>query len=178
MGAKQIEFLKMTRKMAEESRFDTLKIDAVQSIYASNQELIYGADRKVAALLLINAIIISFSATWNLKEYSISVRIIILIAIISAALSTIMYLLAIIPRISDQAVKSILHYKGVLGYSRDKYISKMTEISGEDLRKDYLDTIYSLFSIQMKKNRYLRWGSEFLIFSIILLALSFVLHNL
>jgi len=164
--------------MAEEPRFDKLKTEAVQRIYESNQELIYGADRKVAALLLINAILISFSATWNLREYSSSIRIIILIAVLLAALSTILYLLAIIPRISKHAPKSILHYKGILGSSRDKYVSKMTEISDDDLRKDYLDTIYSLSSIQMKKNRYLRWGSEFLILSITLLALSFVLHNL
>jgi len=164
--------------MAEETRFDKLKTESLQRIYESNQQLIYVADRKVAALLLINAILISFSATWNLGEYSSSIRIIILIALILAALSTILYLLAIIPRISEQAGKSILHYKGILGSSRDKYVSKMTEISDDDLRKDYLDTIYALSSIQMKKNRYLWWGSEFLILSIILLALSFVLHNL
>ena len=168
----------MGRKMSEEARFDKLKTETVQKIYESNQELIYGADRKVAALLLINAIIISFSATWNLRDYLNSIRIVILIGIISAALSTILYLLAILPRTSAQAPKSILHYKGILAFSRDTHLSKMAEMSDEDLRKDYLDTIYALSSIQEKKNRYLRWGCQFLIFSIILLALSFVLHNL
>lgn len=164
--------------MAEEPQFNQLKTEVVQKIYASNQELIYGSDRKVGALLLINAILISFSATWNLRDYSSSIKIIILIAVLLAALSTILYLLAIIPRISKQAPKSILHYKGILASSRESYISKMTEISNDDLMKDYLSTIYSLSSIQRRKNLYLRRGSESLIISISLLALSFVLNNL
>jgi hypothetical protein len=94
-----------------------------------------------------------------------------------AAISTILYLLAIMPRISEQAPKSILHYKGILKNSKDQYVSKMAEMREEDFIKDYLETIYSLSSIQMTKNRYLRRGSEFLILSIILLALSFILHN-
>jgi hypothetical protein len=164
--------------MDEEPRFNKLKTEVAQRIYESNQELIYGADRKVAALLLINAILISFSATWNLREYTNPIRIIILVAILLAALSTILYLLAIIPRISEQAPKSILHYKGILGSSRENYVSRMNEISDDDLMKDYLSTIYSLSSIQRKKNLYLRRGSESLIISISLLALSFVLNNL
>jgi hypothetical protein len=165
-------------EMAEEPYFNHLKTEVVQKIYASNQELIYGSDRKVGALLLINAILISFSATWNLRDYSSSIKIIILIAVLLAALSTILYLLAIIPRISKQAPKSILHYKGILASSRESYVSKMTEISSDDLMKDYLSTIYSLSSIQRRKNLYLRRGSESLIISISLLALSFVLNNL
>jgi hypothetical protein len=166
------------REMAEEPRLNKLKPEVVQKIFESNQELIYGADRKVAALLLINAILISFSATWNLKDYSNSIKIIILIAVLMAAISTILYLLAIIPRISEQAPKSILHYKGILASSKESYVSKMTEMSVEDLLKDYLNTIYSLSSIQRKKNLYLRRGSESLITSISLLGLSFVLNNL
>ena len=81
-------------------------------------------------------------------------------------------------RTSERAPQSILYYKGILGSSKDEYVSKVTEISDEDLMKNYLDAIYSLLSIQMKKNRYLRWGSESLIISILLLVLSFVLHNL
>jgi hypothetical protein len=164
--------------MTEESRFNNLKTESVQKIYESNQQLIYVADRKVAALLLINAVLISFSATWNLKEYSISIKIMILLAVLFAAVSTIMYLFAIIPRISEQASKSILHYKGILKDSKDQYVSKMAEMREEDFIVDYLETIYSLSSIQMKKNRYLRRGSESLILSIILLAVSFILHNL
>ena len=164
--------------MAKETSFDRLKTESIQKIYDSNQQLIHVADRKVAALLLINAVLISFSATWNLREYASAIKIMVLIAILLAAVSTIFYLLAIIPRISEQAPQSILHYKGILGSSREKYVSTMTEISDDELMKDYLDTIYSLSSIQMRKNRYLRWGSESLIISIVLLALSFVLHNL
>jgi len=164
--------------MAEESTFNKLKTELVQKIYESNQQLIYVADRKVAALLLINAVLISFSATWNLREYSISIKMIILIAVLLAALSTVFYLLAIIPRVSEQAVKSILHYKGILGSSRENYVSEMAKMGEDDLMKDYLNTIYSLSSIQKKKNLYLRRGSESLIISIFLLALSFVLNNL
>ena len=164
--------------MAEESPVNKLKTESVQKIYESNQQLIYVADRKVAALLLINAVLISFSATWNLGEYSISIKMIILIAVSLAALSTIFYLLAIIPRISEQAAKSILHYKGILGSSRENYVSEMTKMGEDDLMKDYLNTIYALSSIQRKKNLYLRWGSESLIISIFLLAFSFVLNNL
>jgi hypothetical protein len=165
------------RKMAGENRFENLKMESVQNLYESNQQLIYGADRKVAALLLINAVLISFSASWNLKEFSSSIKVIVLLAILLAAASTIMYLLAIIPRISEQASKSFLHYKGILKDSKDQYVSKMAEMREEDFIKDYLETVYSLSSIQMKKNRYLRRGSESLILSIILLAVSFVLHN-
>ncbi len=164
--------------MSEEAKAEKLKPEAVQRIYESNQQLIYVSDRKVSALLLINAVLVSFSATWSLKEYSSSNKIIILIAVLCAALSTIFYLFAVIPRISEQAPKSLLHYKGILATSRENYVSKMCELCGEDLMKDYLETIYALSSIQMKKNRYLRRGSEFLILSIILLAVSFVLHNL
>jgi hypothetical protein len=164
--------------MAEESQFNKLKTESVQKIYESNQQLIYVADRKVAALLLINAVLISFSASWNLREFSISIKMIILIAVSLAALSTIFYLFAIIPRNSEQAAKSILHYKGIQGASRENYVSKMIEMGDDDLMKDYLNTIYALSSIQRKKNLYLRWGSESLIISIFLLALSFVLNNL
>jgi hypothetical protein len=136
------------------------------------------SDRKVAALLLINAVLISFSATWNLKEHFILTKIIIFLAIMLAAVSTIMYLLAIIPRLSKRAAESILHYRGILRFSRDEYVSKMLELSDDDLTKDYLDTIYSLSLIQLKKNRYLKLGSELLIISIFLLALSFILNNI
>jgi hypothetical protein len=163
--------------MAEESRSKCSNLELVHRIYESTQHLIYVADRKVASLLLINAVLISFAGTWNLREYSSSIKSVILIAVLAAALSTILYLLAIIPRISGQAPKSILHYKGILGSSSESYVSKMTEISDGELMQDYLNTIYALSAIQRKKDLYLRRGSEFLILSIFLLALSFVLHN-
>lgn len=164
--------------MAKKTQFDKLKTDSIHKMYDANQQLIYVSDRKVAALLLINAVLISFSATWNLKEHFILIKIIIILAIILAAVSTIMYLLAIIPRISKRAVESILHYRGILRFSRDEYVSKMLALTDDDLTKDYLDTIYSLSLIQLKKNRYLKLGSELLIISIFLLALSFILNNI
>jgi len=164
--------------MNEENRLDKVKTDTIHKLYDSNQQLIYVSDRKVAALLLINAVLISFSATWNLKEHFILTKIIILLAIMLAAVSTIMYLLSIIPRLSKRAAESILHYRGILRFSRDEYISKMLELSDDDLTKDYLDTIYSLSLIQLKKNRYLKLESELLIISIFLIALSFILNNI
>ena len=164
--------------MNEENRLGEVKTDTIHKMYDSNQQLIYVSDRKVAALLLINAVLISFSATWNLKEHFILTKIIIFLAIMLAAVSTIMYLLAIIPRLSKRAAESILHYRGILRFSRDEYVSKMLELSDDDLTKDYLDTIYSPSLIQLKKNRYLKLGSELLIISIFLLALSFILNNI
>jgi hypothetical protein len=161
-----------------EENLGKVKTDTIHKLYESNQQLIYVSDRKVAALLLINAVLISFSATWNLKEYCLLTKIIVLLAIISAAISTIMYLLAIIPRLSKRAGESVLHYRGILRLSRDEYVSKMTGISDEDLRKDYLDTIYSISLIQLKKNRYLKLGSQFLIISIFLLAVVFIFNNI
>lgn len=102
--------------MNEENRLGKVKTDTIHKMYDSNQQLIYVSDRKVATLLLINAVLISFSATWNLKEHFIFTKIIILLAIILAAVSTIMYLLAIIPRLSKRAAESILHYRGVLRF--------------------------------------------------------------
>jgi len=164
--------------MNEENRLGKVKTDTIHKLYDSNQQLIYVADRKVAALLLINAVLISFAATWNLKEYCLSTKIIVFLAIMLAAVSTIMYLLAIIPRLSKQAGESVLHYRGILRLPRDEYVSKMTEISDEELRKDYLDTMYSLSLIQLKKNRYLKLGSQFLIVSIFLLAVVFIFNNI
>jgi hypothetical protein len=162
----------------DEENSAKVKTDTIHKLYDSNQQLIYVSDRKVAALLLINAVLISFSATWNLKEHFILIKIVIFLAIMLAAVSTIMYLLAIIPRLSKRAAESIVHYRGILRFSRDEYISKMLELSDDDLTKDYLDTIYSLSLIQLKKNRYLKLGSELLIISIFLLALSFILNNI
>jgi hypothetical protein len=149
-GGKQVEFFKKgERKMAEESPFNKLKTESVQKIYESNQQLIYVADRKVAALLLINAVLISFSATWNLREYSSSIKMIILIAVSLAVLSTILYLLAIILEFQTGTQK-YLHYKDP-GIFKENYVSKMTEMGEDDLMKDYLNTIYALSSIRGRK---------------------------
>ncbi len=144
--------------MVEEKDLSRMKVDSIHKLYESNQQLIYVSDRKVAALLLVNGVLISLSATWSLKEYSVLTKIVILLAIVLAALSTVMYLLAIMPRVSKWASESILYYKGILRLTNNEYASKMKEMSEEDLIKDYLDTIYSLSSIQMTKNRYLKCG--------------------
>ena len=163
--------------MAEENGVAKNRIDVVQGLYEGIQHLIYVGDRKVSALLLINAVLISFSATWSLKEYALLTKMIILIGIALAILSTIMFLLAIIPRVAKKASTSVLHYEGILDLPRKKYIFKMLEIEDEDLTKEYLDTVYSLSSIQKRKNGYLMVGCYFLIISICLLGLSFIIHN-
>jgi hypothetical protein len=154
------------------------RLEAIQNIYDSNQQLIYVADRKVSGLLLINAVLVSFSVTWGVKEYALWTKAIILVAIALSVLSTIMYLITVIPRVSKRASESMLHYKGILGLPKERYVSTMLGMSDDDLAKDYLDTIHALSSIQMKKNRYLALGSQFLILSIALLGLSFIVHNL
>ncbi len=164
--------------MADVNGSEKLSTELVHQLYESNQQLIYVADRKVSALLLINAVLISLSATWRLKEYSASVKAINLIGVLFAVLSTVFYLLAIIPRISEKASESMLHYRGILAIPRDDYVAKMCGSCGDDLIRDYLETIYALSSIQMRKNRYLRLGSVLLMISIVLLGLSFMLHNL
>jgi protein-S-isoprenylcysteine O-methyltransferase Ste14 len=121
--------------MVEETRFDKLKTDTIHKMYDSNQQLIYVADRKVAALLLINAVLISFSAAWNLREYFILTKIIIFVAIAFVTLATIMFLLAVIPRLSKREAETILHYRGILRLSRDEYVSKMLELSDDDFPK-------------------------------------------
>lgn len=54
----------------------------------------------------------------------------------------------------------------------------MMGINDAELAKDYLGTIYSLSLIQSKKNNYLKLGSQLLIISIIMLALSFIINSL
>jgi len=163
--------------MDEEKGLTEKRISTIQEMYESNQQLIYVSDRKVSALLLINAVLVSFSATWSLKEYATVSKMIILIGVVLAVLSTIMFLMAIIPRVSKKAHESLLHYQGILSLTKEKYASKVLEIDDEDLTKDYLETIYALTSIQKKKNHYLAIGCYFLIISICLLGLSFIIHN-
>ena len=118
--------------MSETKELTEKRMSAVQEIYESNQQLIYVSDRKVSALLLINAVLVSFSATWSLKEYAILSKVIILIGVVLAVLSTIMFLMAIIPRVTKRASESLLHYQGILGLTKEKYASKMLEIDDEE----------------------------------------------
>lgn len=164
--------------MNEMNQFNKVKSGIFERIYEWNQQLIDTADRKVAALLLINAVIISFSVTWNVRECYFPVKIVMIIAIVLSAFSSIMFLLTIFPRVSKHAGGSLLYYKGILKFTRDQYVSKMKEITDQHLSEDYLNTIYSLSLIQLKKNRYLRLGSQALIISISLLGLSFILNNI
>jgi len=57
------------------------KTDTLESIYDWSQQLIEAAERKVTTLLLIDTVIMSFSATWNLRECSAQAKVIMMLAI-------------------------------------------------------------------------------------------------
>jgi hypothetical protein len=150
----------------------------LENIYDWSQRLIEAADRKVTTLLLIDTVIISFSATWNLRECSAHLKVVMMLAIVLAVVSSIMFLLPIFPRSTSYATDTVLYYRGILRFSRDEYVSKMVELTDEDLSEDYVNTIYVLSLIQMRKFRYLKLGSELLIVSIFLLGLSFIFSTI
>jgi hypothetical protein len=58
------------------------KTDTLESIYDWSRQLIEAADKKATALLLIDTVIISFSATWNLRECSTQVKVVMVVAIV------------------------------------------------------------------------------------------------
>ena len=62
------------------------KSDTLESIYDWSQQLIEAADRKVTNLLLIDRVIISFSATWNLRERCTHVKVVMMLAIVLAGM--------------------------------------------------------------------------------------------
>jgi hypothetical protein len=154
------------------------KTNTLENIYDWSQQLIEAADRKVTTLLLIDTVIISFSATWNLRECCAHVKVVMMLAIVLAVVSSIMFLLTIFPRATHYATDTVLYYRGILKSSRDEYASTMLELTDEELSKDYLNTIYVLASIQMRKFRYLKLGSQFLVVSLFMLGLSFILSNI
>jgi hypothetical protein len=78
----------MARKgeMDRVSRSYRRKTDTLGRIYDLSQQLIEAADRKATAHLLIDAVIISFSATCNLRECCAHVKAVMMLAIVLAGM--------------------------------------------------------------------------------------------
>jgi type II secretory pathway component PulJ len=60
------------------------KTDTLESVYDWSQQLIEAADRKVTNLLLTDRVIISFSATWNLRKCCTHVKLVMMLSIVLA----------------------------------------------------------------------------------------------
>jgi hypothetical protein len=58
------------------------KSDTLESICDWSRQLIEAADEKATALLLIDTVIISFCATWNLRECCAHVKVVMVVAIV------------------------------------------------------------------------------------------------
>jgi len=116
------------------------------------------ADAKVSVLQIINTLIIFFSATFSVKDLSPYSKIVLISAVILAAFSSLMLLLTILPRTSKGASVGINFYHGILKYSHDDYCSKMAAIDLNELLNGYLDSIYTVASIQENTFSRLRGG--------------------
>ena len=116
------------------------------------------ADAKVSVLQIINTLIISFSATFSVKDLSPYSKIVLISAVILAAFSSLMLLLTILPRTSKGASVGINFYHGILKYSHDDYCSKMAAIDLNELLNGYLDSIYTIAATQENTFSRLRGG--------------------
>jgi hypothetical protein len=68
-------------KMEEIKNLNRDKIDFIKHIYEWNQRVAHFADTKVSALQIINTLIISFSATFSIKDLSACSGIVIISAL-------------------------------------------------------------------------------------------------
>jgi len=164
--------------MNEKKNHGNDRIKHVKHIFDLNQKLIQMADTKIGILLAINAIIISLSATSFLNEYGMYSKVIMIIAIISSAVSSLMFFLTLFPRLSEYVHGTVIFYKGILEYPQEKYVSRMKEIANDELLEDYSSTVYRLAQIQKEKYFCLKLGLIFLFLAMLLIALSFVLENI
>ena len=162
--------------MKEIENLDTDKIMLIRHIYEWNQRVAHFADTKVSALQIINTLIISFSATFSVKDLSPYSRIVIISAVVLAAFSSLMLLLTILPRTSKGASGGVNFYSGILQYSREDYCSKMAAIGVNELLNGYLDSIYSIALIQKKKYFRLRVGLLSSFIAITLVGTAIVLN--
>jgi len=164
--------------MKEIENLDSDKMFLIRHIYEWNQRVTQFADSKVSALQIINTLIISFSATFSIKDLSPYSKSVIISAVILAAFSSLMLLLTILPRTSKGAAVGVNFYHGILKYSRDDYCSKMAAIGLNELLTGYLDSIYSIALIQKKKFFRLRVGLLSSFIAITLVGLAIVLNIL
>ena len=164
--------------MKEIENLNSDKINLVKHIYEWNQQITHFVDTKVSALQIINTLIISFSATFSVRELSPYSKVIIITAVVLAAFSSLMLLLTILPRMGKGAPLGINFYKGILTYSCEDYCSKMAEISVDEILRDYLVSIYSIASIEEKKFTRLRVGFISSFIAIALVGLSIIFNIL
>lgn len=152
------------------------RISLIKHVYEWNQRLTQFVDTKVSVLQIINTLIISFSATFSIRELSVYSKWVIISGVILAAFSSLMLLMTILPRLSKGASAGITFYRGILQYSREDYHSKMAATNVDELLNDYLDSIYTLALIQEKKYLRLRVGLLFSFIAITLVGLAIVLN--
>ena len=164
--------------MKEIENLDSDKMFLIRHIYEWNQRVTQFADSKVSALQIINTLIISFSATFSIKDLSPYSKSVLISAVILAAFSSLMLLLTILPRTSKGAAVGVNFYHGILKYSRDDYCSKMAAIDLNELLSGYLDSIYSIALIQKKKFFRLRVGLLSSFIAITLVGSAIVLNIL
>jgi len=164
--------------MKEIENLDSDKIILIRHIYEWNQRVTQFADTKVSALQIINTLIISFSATFSVKDLSPYSKIVIISAVILAAFSSLMLLMTILPRMSKGASVGVNFYSGILKYSREGYCSKMAAVDLNELLNGYLDSIYAIALIQEKKFFRLRMGLLSSFIAITLVGSAIVLNIL
>lgn len=164
--------------MDKKKNHENYNFDQIRHIFDWNQNLIQMADTKVSVLLAVNAIIISLSSAWNIDEYGDYSRICVILAIILSVFSSLMLLLTMFPRLPKNVQNTVIFYKGILDYSQNEYVLKMTKITDEELYKDYSNSIYYLALIQKKKFNHFILGFLLLVLAIFLIALPFVFENI
>ena len=164
--------------MPEIQNLTSDKISLIKHIYEWNQEITHVADTKVSVLQIINTLIISFSAGVSIKDLSPSSKIVIIAAVISAAFSSLMLLVTVLPRLSQGASTGLNFYSGILRYTCEAYCSRMAAIDLDELVNDYLNSIYRVALIQEKKYYRLKLGLIFSFIAVALVGLAIVLNIL
>ncbi len=164
--------------MEEIKSLTTDKINFIKHIYEWNQQITHVADTKVSALQIINTLIISFSATFGLKELSPYAKIVVVSAVVLAAFSSLMLLMTILPRLSKGPSEGTNFYRGILKYTCEGYCARMEEIELNELLRDYLNSIYMVALIQEKKFFRLKVGLISSFIAITLVGSAIVLNIL
>ncbi len=137
--------------MHELENWTSDKINMIKHIYEWNQQIAHFADMKVNVLQIINTLIISFSATFSVRDLSSYAKVIIVTAVVLAAFSSLMLLLTILPRVTRGKSLGVNFYKGILKFSCEDYCSKMTQIEMNEILENYLTSIYMIACIEEKK---------------------------
>lgn len=167
-----------TDPMEEIKNLNRDKIEFIKHMYEWTQQITHFADRKVSALQIINTLIISFSATFSIKDLSPVSKMVIISAVVLAVFSSLMLLMTILPRMSKGTSAGINFYSGILKYSREEYHSKMAAINLDELLNSYVDSLYAIALIQEKKFFRLRVGVLSSFIAIALVGSTIVLNVL